>query len=75
MLVMRRRAGESFLVGDIEIQVLEVGGRRVKLGIRAPESMAIVRREVQITESENLAAAESVSRGVIDSLLSRLGWR
>ena len=72
MLVMRRRAGESFLVGDVEIQVLEVGATRVKLGIRAPGSIAIVRREVQITENENMAAAQSVSRRVIDSLLDRL---
>ena len=75
MLVMRRRAGESFLVGDVEIQVLEVGATRVKLGIRAPGSIAIVRREVQITENENMAAAQSVSRRVIDSLLDRLRRR
>jgi carbon storage regulator len=72
MLVMRRRAGESFLIGDVEIQVLEVGGSRVKLGIRAPESMAIVRRELQITRNENLAAAQSVNEGVIQSLLKHL---
>jgi len=72
MLVMRRRAGESFLIGDVEIQVLEVGGTRVKLGIRAPESVAIVRREVQITKNENLAAAQSVSQGVISSLVRQL---
>ena len=72
MLVMRRRAGESFMVGDVEIQVLEVGGTRVKLGIRAPETVSIVRREVQITESENLAAAQNVDQVAIDSLLRQL---
>jgi len=72
MLVMRRRAGESFLIGDVEVQVLEVGATRVKLGIRAPESVAIVRREVQITQNENLAAAQSVNQGVIDSLIRHL---
>ena len=73
MLVMRRRAGESFLIGEVEIQVLEVGGSRVKLGIRAPAEMAIVRQEVQVTETENRAAAVPVSRGMIDTLLRQLG--
>lgn len=73
MLVMRRRAGESFLVGDdIEIQVLQVSGTRVKLGINAPASAVIVRREIQITQNENQTAARSVSPHAIKSLLHRL---
>ncbi len=73
MLVMRRRAGESILVGEgIEIQVLQVTGTRVKLGISAPPSVLIVRREVQITQDENQTAALSVSSHTIDSLLQSL---
>lgn len=73
MLVMRRRAGESFLVGeDIEIQVLQVSGTRVKLGISAPPSVIIVRREVQITQDENQTAARSVTTRAIASLLQAL---
>lgn len=73
MLVMRRRAGESFLLGaDIEIQVLQVTGARVKLGICAPPSVVIVRREVQITQDENQTAALSVTPHAIASLLNRL---
>ena len=73
MLVMRRRAGESFLVGDdIEIQVLQVSGTRVKLGINAPPAKIIVRREVQITQDENQSAARSVSPRAIQSLLGVL---
>jgi carbon storage regulator CsrA len=38
MLVISRRAGESILIGeDVEIQVLETGSGRVKLGIRRRE--------------------------------------
>ena len=67
---MRRRAGESFLLGDeIEIQVLQVSGTRVKLGICAPASIPIVRREVELTRSENQTAERSVSLSVIHSLL------
>ncbi|HTQ57537.1 MAG TPA: carbon storage regulator [Bryobacteraceae bacterium] len=73
MLVMRRRAGESFLLGDeIEIQVLQVTGTRVKLGISAPASIPIVRREVQITQDENQTAARSVSADAIHTLLNAL---
>ncbi len=74
MLVMRRRAGESFMIGEeIEIQVLEMTGSRVKLGIVAPESMAIVRKAVKITREENLTAARTMNTDAIASLLSRLG--
>lgn len=73
MLVMRRRAGESVLLGgDIEIQVLHVGPSRVKLGIVAPESVSIMRREVQITKVENETAASSVTPESIRSLLGTL---
>ena len=52
---MKRRAGESFTIGDdIEIEVLEVGGSRVKLGIVAPDSVPIVRKEARVTREENI---------------------
>jgi carbon storage regulator len=67
---MRRRAGESFLIGgEIEIEVLEVSGSRVKLGIVAPETVQIQRKETQITRDENVSAAGSVHRDKIYSLL------
>lgn len=62
MLVIRRRAGESFLIGDdVEIEVLEVGATQVKLGIAAPRSIAIWRKEVLITRQQNQAASLAVS--------------
>ena len=67
---MRRRAGESFLIGgDIEIEVLEVSGSKVKLGIVAPEAVQIQRKETQITREENVSAAGSVRGDKILSLL------
>ena len=56
---MRRKAGESFLIGaEIEIEILEVSPTRVRLGISAPPQMAISRKEVVLTRSENLTAAQ-----------------
>lgn len=70
---MWRRAGESLLIGDgIEIEVLEAKSHRVKLGIVAPASVAIVRKEARITREENLAAALSADQGMIENLLRRL---
>ena len=74
MLVMRRRAGESLLIGgDIEIEILEVGPTRVKLGIVAPANLAITRKEVILTRSENLTAARSTAPEVITWLSRKLG--
>jgi carbon storage regulator len=62
MLVIRRRAGESFLIdGDIEVEVLEVGSSQVKLGIVAPRNISILRKEVQLTRQQNRAASREVS--------------
>ena len=76
MLVMRRRAGESFLVGDaVEIEVLEVCHARVKLGIVAPDSVLIQRKETQITRDENITAARSVRQQNISSLLNKVAFQ
>ena len=58
MLVIRRRAGESLLVGDsVEVEVLEVTQGQVKLGIRAPREIVVLRKEVRIAAEENRAAS------------------
>lgn len=77
MLVIRRRAGESILVGDdVEIQILELSPTRVKLGIVAPRNVTILRSELKLTKEQNLAAAGGVTESGILALvrsLSRAG--
>lgn len=46
MLVLSRKLGESFFVGDAKIVVLRQQGSRVKLGIDAPDSTPIRRSEL-----------------------------
>lgn len=73
MLVIRRRAGESFFIGtDIEVEVLEVSGARVKLGITAPDEEVILRKEARITRDENILAARSVRTDSLPSLIGGL---
>jgi carbon storage regulator len=46
-LIVRRKPGQNIVIsGGITIQVLEVCGRRVKLGITAPPEIKIVREEL-----------------------------
>jgi len=73
VLVMKRRAGESFTIGDdIEIEVLEVAGSRVKLGVVAPDSVAIIRKEARVTREENITAAQPVEPDALARLAQRL---
>ena len=48
MLVLSRKKNESIVIADmvIEITVVEIRGDKVKIGIEAPESIAVHRREV-----------------------------
>ena len=48
MLVLTRSIGERLFIqdGDIKIQVLEVKGNQVRLGIEAPKDISIHREEV-----------------------------
>ena len=58
MFVVRRRAGEKILIaGDVEIEVLEITRTRVKLGIRAPQAVPVVRAETLPVAEENRAAS------------------
>ena len=47
MLVLTRKVGQSIVIGDeIEVVVLEVRGEQVRVGIRAPKSVTVHRKEV-----------------------------
>jgi carbon storage regulator len=73
MLIIRRKPGESILIGgNIEIQIIDVSPSRVKLGIMAPAEVLILRKEIQLAQQQNLAAAGAFSPQAIRSVLSRL---
>jgi carbon storage regulator len=74
MLIVRRRAGDSLIIADmIEIEIIEIGPTRVKLGIKAPQHVTVVRGEVRLTEAENVAAAGSMTKERVDGLLEEIG--
>jgi carbon storage regulator len=73
MLVMRRRAGESILIGEnVEIQILHIGESRIKIGITAPKSIPVAMKEVKLVGEENQAAAQLQSVAVLRHMLDRL---
>ena len=59
MLVLTRKENESIMIGaDIEVKVLDLKESQVKLGIVAPRSIAVHRREVYLAiQAENAQAA------------------
>jgi carbon storage regulator len=61
MLRVTRRAGERVIVGgEVVIEVLEVRGATVRLGIEAPRSVSIYREELWLEiKQENEAAASA----------------
>ena len=47
MLVLSRSKDESVMIGDeVEITIIDVRGDKVRLGITAPRSIAVHRKEV-----------------------------
>lgn len=67
MLALSRKQGESIMIGnDIEITILEVKGEQVKIGINAPKSIPVYRKEIYTQIQE--ANRESVASLDIESL-------
>lgn len=72
MLMMRRRAGESILIGDdIEIHIARLGRTRVKIAIDAPRHVRVVAKEVEVVGRENRAAAASGPAGALAGRVAR----
>jgi carbon storage regulator len=61
MLIITRRPGEKVMLGDdIVIEVIEVSGSSVRIGIDAPKSVRVYREELwRAVKAENEAAASA----------------
>jgi len=71
MLALSRKINESIMIGhDIEITVLEIKGEQVKLGINAPKSVPLYRKEiyVQIQEANKEAVSNDASPDVLKNM-------
>lgn len=71
MLALSRKVNESIIIGnDIEITILDIKGDQIKIGISAPKSVPIYRKEIylQILESNKEAASTNISEEVLKKL-------
>ncbi|GAF14034.1 carbon storage regulator [Bacillus sp. JCM 19046] len=73
MLVLSRKLKESICIGeDIEITILAVEGDQVKIGISAPKSIEVHRKEVfDLIQQENENAAKPVSIDLLHAFLQQ----
>lgn len=62
MLVLSRQRDETIMIGDeIEITVVDIRGDKVRLGINAPRSVRVHRKEVyEAIQRENASASHQV---------------
>ena len=74
MLVLTRRVGETILLGDdIEVEVLEVRPGIVRLGVRAPKSVRVLRSELvaEVASANAESLQDTPDMGVVGALRPR----
>lgn len=63
MLILTRRTGETFMVGDdVTVTVLGVKGNQVRLGINAPANVPVHREEIYERIKRELAGEADGNR-------------
>lgn len=71
MLVLTRKKGEALQIGEqIEVKVLAIEGDQIKLGIHAPGSVDIYRKELYIAIQKQNSEAANVPKEFL-SLLNK----
>jgi carbon storage regulator len=74
MLVLTRKSNQSIMIGDeIEVSVLAIMGEKVRIGIEAPRSIPVFRKEVYLEIQQDQSAEET--REEVDQALERLKHR
>ena len=70
MLYLARKIGESVIIDDnIEVTVVEVRGKTIKLGFTFPPDVNVLRRELyERIQEENRLAARAAQDGKIPTL-------
>lgn len=55
MLILTHRIGEKLFIGDeIEVVVLDVNRNQVKIGIKAPRELTVLREELFVKDKRGL---------------------
>lgn len=73
MLVISRKSGQTFHIGDdIHIIITEISGDKVKIGIDAPLELNVLRDELLQTIKSNVAAVHKADNNAVHSLAASL---
>ena len=73
MLVLTRKSNQSIMIGDdIEVSVLAIMGEKVRIGIEAPRSVPVFRKEVYLEIQQDRAAGAAGEREQVDDALEKL---
>lgn len=65
MLVLTRKPGEAIVIGDdVEIEIVAIGGGKVRVGITAPRSTTVHRKEVYVELQAAQADADATPSAV-----------
>ena len=71
MLALSRKKGESIIINnDIEITILDIKGDQIKIGVVAPKSVPVYRKEVyvQIQDANKAASQPEAAQALKDFL-------
>lgn len=73
MLALSRKKDESIIINnDIEITILEVKGDQAKIGVTAPKSVPIYRKEIYIQMQESNKEAAQLTKDNNTEILKKL---
>ena len=72
MLVLTRKSNQSIMIGDeIEVSVLAIMGEKVRIGIEAPRSIPVFRKEVYLEIQQDDSTPEE-DRAAVDEALGKM---
>jgi carbon storage regulator len=72
MLVLTRKSNQSIMIGDeIEVSVLAIMGEKVRIGIQAPRTIPVFRKEVYL-EIQQERGEDPQAKQAVDEALNRL---
>jgi carbon storage regulator len=70
LLVLTRKSNQSIMIGDdIEVSVLSIMGEKVRIGIQAPRTIPVFRKEVYLEIQQEKAAG---GRAEVEQALENL---
>jgi carbon storage regulator len=72
VLVLTRKSNQSIMIGDeIEVSVLAIMGEKVRIGIAAPRSVPVFRKEVYLEMQRDREEQSAADEEGVDQALGK----